>query len=88
VLGVIAEVRLILSGRYPDAEQWRPLVATAHDDRRCSAASRYRPVLAAAGSIAAMGRGADAGVLRADVRWRARPDLRRDRRAGAAFRSR
>ena len=33
--GVIAEkYRLILFGRYPYAEQWRPLLACAADDRR------------------------------------------------------
>ena len=82
--GVIAEkYRLILFGRYPYDEQWRPLVATALMIALL-AASCYRPFWSR-WLIVAWTRGAR-GVLRADDRRRVRPHASSRRRAGAAFR--
>ena len=78
--GVIAEkYRLILFGRYPYEEQWRPLVATALMIALLVGELLPRVLEAVAGRR--VGRGAR-GVLRADARRRARPDAGRDRPLG------
>ena len=79
--GVVAEkYRVIIFGRYPFEEQWRPLIATRAAARRCwwpaACAAFWKPWLALLW-VAVLAR-----LLRADGRRRARPEPVRHRPLG------